>query len=52
MRQPLELAWRPDASTSTPTFASSSWNAAISAISASLGMTPASDSFVALTMIM
>src|SRR5262245_18834587 len=52
MRQPFELACRPEASSSTPAFASSSWYAAISAKPASCGMTPASESFVALTMIM
>src|SRR5690242_9188293 len=52
MRQPFALAWRPEASSSTPAFCSSSWYWAISANASSSGMTPASESFVAFTMIM
>src|SRR6266853_4499027 len=51
-RQPLELAWSPEASSSTPAFCSSSWYFCISAMSFSGGITPASESFVALTIIM
>src|SRR4029077_3739096 len=52
MRQPFALAWSPEASSSTPAFCSSSWYWAISANACSSGMTPASESFVAFTMIM
>src|SRR6266849_2699250 len=51
-RQPFELGFKPDASSSTPAFCSSSWYFCISDISLSEGMTPASESFVALTIIM
>src|SRR6267378_617007 len=51
-RQPLELGFKPDASSSTPAFCSSSWYFCISDISFSEGITPASESFVALTIIM
>src|SRR6266853_1885598 len=51
-RQPLELAWSPEASSSTPAFCSSSWYFCISAMSFSGGITPASEFFVALTIIM
>src|SRR5688572_7893782 len=52
MRQPLPLDCRPAPSTSTPALAISSWKPIISDISASEGITPASESFVALTRIM
>src|SRR5438046_4627249 len=51
-RQPFELGFRPEASSSTPAFCSSSWYFCISDISFSEGITPASESFVALTIIM
>src|SRR5712692_2136013 len=51
-RQPLELAWSPEASSSTPALCSSSWYFAISPMSFSEGITPASESWVALTIIM
>src|SRR5206468_1718735 len=51
-RQPFELACRPEASSSTPACCSSSWYFAISPSIFSCGMTPASESLVALTMIM
>src|SRR5712692_3124486 len=51
-RQPFELGFKPDASSSTPAFCSSSWYFCISDISFSEGMTPASESFVVLTIIM
>src|SRR5438309_9908312 len=51
-RQPFELARRPEASSNTPAFCSSSWYFAISARICSCGMTPASESLVAFTMIM
>src|SRR6267143_1627591 len=51
-RQPLELAFNPEASSSTPAFCSSSWYFCISDMSFSEGITPASESFVALTIIM
>src|SRR6267154_2318750 len=51
-RQPLELGWSPEASSSTPAFCSSSWYFAMSAMSFSEGIAPASESFVALTIIM
>src|SRR5471030_2153957 len=52
MRQPFELGLSPEASTSTPVFTSSSWYFCIVARSFSPGMAPASESWVALTMIM
>src|SRR2546422_2918145 len=56
MRQPFELGWSPEASSRTPAFCSSSWYLAISAKTGSqagpIGMTSASESFVAFTMIM
>jgi hypothetical protein len=52
MRQPLLLGCSPEPSSSMPAFASSSWYFAISAMSFSSGITPASESLVALTMIM
>src|SRR2546427_9275075 len=51
-RHPLELACSPEASSRTPAFCSSSWYFAIFARIGSCGMTPASESFVAFTMIM
>src|SRR5258707_3748417 len=51
-RQPFELAFRPEASSRTPAFCSSSWYFCISEMSFSEGITPASESFVALTIIM
>src|SRR3989454_12300846 len=51
-RHPLELACSPEASSRTPAFCSSSWYFAISVRIFSCGMTPASESFVAFTMIM
>src|SRR6266436_10239747 len=51
-RQPFELGFKPDASSSTPAFCSSSWYFCISEMSFSEGITPASLSFVALTIIM
>src|SRR5439155_23965193 len=50
--QPFELACSPEASSSTPAFCSSSWYFAISVRIFSCGMTPASESFVAFTIIM
>src|SRR5271165_5630544 len=52
MRQPFELAWSPEASSSTPAFTSSSWYFAIAAMSSSAGIMPASESLLALTIIM
>src|SRR5262249_49166863 len=52
MRQPLSLRCRPEASTRMPAFCSSSWYLPISSNSRSLGITPASESFVAFTMLM
>ena len=52
MRQPFEVGWSPEPSSSTPALASSSWYWPISAISESSGITPASESLVAFTMIM
>src|SRR5882672_3626624 len=43
MRQPLLLACRPDASTSTPAWASSSWYLPMASNISEVGMTPASD---------
>src|SRR5438309_8114578 len=51
-RQPFELGFRPEASSRTPAFCSSSWYFCIWAMSFSGGITPASESFVALTIIM
>src|SRR6266446_216889 len=51
-RQPFELGFKPEASSSTPAFCSSSWYFCISDISFSAGITPASESLLALTMIM
>src|SRR6267143_578969 len=51
-RQPLELGFKPDASSSTPAFCSSSWYFCISDIRFSEGITSPSESFVALTIIM
>src|SRR5882762_7661246 len=51
-RQPFELGLSPEASSSTPAFCSSSWYFCISAMSFSGGITPASESLVALTIIM
>src|SRR6267154_3449175 len=51
-RQPFELGFRPEPSSSTPAFCSSSWYFCISEMSFSEGITPASLSFVALTIIM
>ena len=52
MRQPFEFGCSPDASSGAPAFASSSWYVAIAAMSFSSGMTPDSESFVAVTKIM
>src|SRR6266571_4206680 len=51
-RQPFELGFKPEASSSTPAFCSSSWYFCISDISFLEGITPASESFVAFTIIM
>src|SRR5438552_7660572 len=51
-RQPLELGFKPEASSRTPAFCRSSWYFCISEMSFSEGITPDSVSFVALTMIM
>src|SRR6266571_1560731 len=51
-RHPFDVACSPEASSSTPAFCSSSWYFAISVRIFSCGMTPASESFVAFTMIM
>src|SRR5438309_7756521 len=51
-RQPFELACKPEASSNTPACCSSSWYFAISVRIGSCGMTPASESLVAFTMIM
>src|SRR3990172_1568094 len=52
MRQPFELGFSPEASTSTPDLTNSSWYFCMLERSASPGMTPASVSSVALTIIM
>src|SRR6266704_6604537 len=52
MRHPFDVAWSPEASSSTPAFCSSSWYFAISPRIFSAGITPASESFVAFTTIM
>src|SRR5437879_3621801 len=52
MRQPLELLCSPEASTRMPALASCSWYAPISSNRLSVGITPASESPVALTRIM
>src|SRR4030067_232283 len=52
MRHPFVLGVSPEASSSAPAFFSSSWYVAISAMSDSSGMTPASESLEAFTMIM
>src|SRR2546428_4413443 len=52
MRQPFELGWSPETSSSTPAFTSSSWYVVIAAMSFSSGMTPASVSLLPLTIIM
>src|SRR2546427_12954503 len=51
-RHPFELACRPEASSKTPACCSSSWYFAISLRIFSCGMTPASESLVAFTIIM
>src|SRR5438477_11470483 len=51
-RQPLELGFKPEASSRTPAFCRSWWYFCISEMSFSGGITPDSVSFVALTMIM
>src|SRR5207244_550886 len=51
-RAPLELGWSPSPASITPAFASSSLYFPISVRSSSLGITPASESLVALTRIM
>src|SRR5262249_4572831 len=51
MRAPFELGCRPERSSSTPAFASSSLYLPISPMSVSSGMTPASESLLALTII-
>src|SRR5262249_41494238 len=52
MRQPCLVGLSPLQSSSTPAFASSSWKVAIVAIMLSGGITPASESLLALTIIM
>src|SRR6266704_5732042 len=52
MRHPFDVAWSPEASSSTPAFCSSSWYFAISPRIFSCGITPASESFAAFTTIM
>src|SRR5881409_3543196 len=52
MRHPFDVAWSPEASSSTPAFCSSSWYFAISPRIFSCGITPASESLVAFTTIM
>src|SRR5260221_11868342 len=52
MRAPFELGWRPERSSSTPAFISSSLYLPIAESDASLGITPASDSLLAFTTIM
>src|SRR6266550_2707098 len=52
MRHPFDVAWSPEASSSTHAFCSSSWYFAISPRIFSCGITPASESFVAFTPIM
>src|SRR5256885_5277561 len=52
MRHPFDVAWSPEASSSTPAFCSSSWYFAISPRIFSCGIMPASESFVAFTTIM
>src|SRR5439155_16162129 len=49
-RTPFELGWSPSPASNTPAFASSSLNFPISVRSCWLGITPASESLVALTM--
>src|SRR5262245_24551072 len=51
-RAPLELGWSPSPASITPAFTSSSLNLPISVRSCWFGMTPASESYVALTKIM
>src|SRR3990170_2314916 len=51
-RAPFALAWSPSAASSTPAFTSSSLYFAISASCSSVGRTPASESLLALTIIM
>src|SRR5882672_2099772 len=51
-RLPFELGWSPSPASITPAFTSSSLNFPISASSFCFGMTPASESFVALTITM
>src|SRR5216684_5149288 len=51
-RLPFELAWSPSAASSTPAFTSSSLNFPMSARSFCLGITPASESLLALTITM
>src|SRR5438270_13850630 len=52
IRAPLELDWRPARSSSTPAFISSSLYLAMRERSSSLGITPASDSLLAFTIIL
>src|SRR6266550_1625968 len=52
MRHPFDVAWSPEASSSTHAFCSSSWYFAISPRIFSCGIMPASESFVAFTTIM
>src|SRR6266700_4727605 len=52
MRVPFELGWRPARSSSTPAFINSSLYLPILESSSSLGMTPASESLLAFTIIM
>src|SRR5437764_7935350 len=52
MRHPFDVAWNPEAASSTPAFCSTSCYFAISPRIFSCGITPASESFVAFTTIM
>src|SRR5437879_5457778 len=52
MRAPLELGWSPSPASITPAFTSSALNFPIAVSSSALGMMPASESFVALTITM
>src|SRR6266404_2316425 len=52
MRAPLALDWSPERSSSTPAFASSSLYFVMAAMSCSSGIIPASESLLALTIIM
>jgi len=52
IRAPLELGWSPERSSNTPAFISSSLYLPIAESSSSLGILPASESLLALTIIM